>query len=133
MPELAARLGQDIPRLKSAQGTHWERLFSGRFDDGYFDSVRRIGLVHNRIELEPRWYIGGYSFVLSALTDLAVRTYRWRPHMAQAVIRIDETSQSAAQTNGVAKEVLGAATGLTDQSNMLNAEVRGFVRDLKAA
>ena len=87
VPDLARRLGTDVVRLKSAQGSHWERLFSGRFDDEYFDSVRHIGLVHNRIGLEPRWYIGGYNFVLSALTDLAIRTYRLRPGKAQAAIR----------------------------------------------
>ena len=29
---LARLLGNDIPRLKNAQGSHWARLFSGRFD-----------------------------------------------------------------------------------------------------
>lgn len=53
-PHLAKLLGNDIPRLKKAQGSHWERLFSGRFDDSYFNGVRTIGLVHNKIGLEPR-------------------------------------------------------------------------------
>ncbi len=76
---LKAMLGGDIPRLKAVQGTHWERLFSGRFDDAYISGVRKIGMINNRIGLEPRWYIGGYNFVLSELTTLAVKTHRWRP------------------------------------------------------
>jgi len=75
-PNLARLIGSDVPRLKSAQAAHWERLFSGRFDDAYFRGARTIGLVHNKIGLEPRWYIGGYNFVLSELTDLAVKSHR---------------------------------------------------------
>ena len=47
-PQLAKLLGNDIGRLKKAQTSHWERLFSGRFDDAYFAGVRTIGLVHNK-------------------------------------------------------------------------------------
>jgi len=86
VPELAKLLGNDIPRLKSAQGTHWSRLFSGRFDDAYFNSVRTIGHVHYKIGLESRWYIGGYNFVLGRLSTLAVRTNRWSRTKAAALV-----------------------------------------------
>ena len=72
-------LGEQISRLKQAQSAHWQRLFSGRFDDAYFRGVQSIGLVHHKIGLEPRWYIGGYAYVLNRLTALAVRTHRWSP------------------------------------------------------
>ena len=78
-PQLARMIGSDIPRLKTAQGSHWARLFNGRFDQEYMQGVRTIGLIHNKIGLEPRWYIGGYNFVLSQLSTLAVRRYRWKP------------------------------------------------------
>jgi methyl-accepting chemotaxis protein len=77
-PQLARLVGNDISRLKAAQGSHWSRLFNGRFDHEYMQGVRAIGLIHNKIGLEPRWYIGGYNFVLSQLTTIAVRHYRWR-------------------------------------------------------
>ncbi|MCP4618802.1 MAG: hypothetical protein GY844_20505 [Bradyrhizobium sp.] len=85
-PQLARLIGSDIPRLKSAQSTHWARLFNGRFDHEYMQGVRTIGIVHNRIGLEPRWYIGGYNFVLGRLTEIAVRHYRWRPGRLTAVL-----------------------------------------------
>lgn len=78
-PQLAQLVGNSIPRLKAAQGAHWARLFGGRFDNDYMRGVRTIGLAHNRIGLEPRWYIGGYSFVLGQLIGVAVEHYRWRP------------------------------------------------------
>jgi len=78
-PQLARMVGSDVPRLKAAQGSHWSRLFNGRFDHEYMQGVRTIGLIHNKIGLEPRWYIGGYNYVLSQLAALAVRRYRWKP------------------------------------------------------
>ena len=86
IPDLAKMLGNDVPRLKKVQGAHWGKLFSGRFDDAYFTSVRTIGLVHEKIGLEPRWYIGGYNFVLGRLTALAVKSHRWSPTKAAALV-----------------------------------------------
>ncbi|GAB4152198.1 MAG: hypothetical protein Tsb0016_24560 [Sphingomonadales bacterium] len=70
-PDMARMIGDQTPRLKKAQSGHWERLFSGRFDDAYMQGVRTIGLTHNRIGLEPRWYITGYTYVLARLIGVA--------------------------------------------------------------
>jgi len=32
VPALAKMVGSETPRLKKAQASHWERLFSGRFE-----------------------------------------------------------------------------------------------------
>ena len=32
-------------------------------------SVTKIGEVHNKLGLEPRWYIGGYNALLSGLVN----------------------------------------------------------------
>ncbi len=76
-PHLKALVGDQVPRLIRAQTTHWKRLFSGTFDAAYYESVHAIALVHHRIGLEPRWYIGGYAYVLDGLTDLAIRKHRF--------------------------------------------------------
>jgi methyl-accepting chemotaxis protein len=52
---------------KEMQIKHWTNILSGRFDDAYIKSVTRIGETHHRLGLEPRWYIGGYSFILAGL------------------------------------------------------------------
>ena len=85
-PHLARLIGSDIPRLKGAQGRHWQRLFDGRFDGDYIEGVRRIGLIHNKIGLEPRWYIGGYNYVLNRLAALAVKAHRRHPDRLARVI-----------------------------------------------
>jgi methyl-accepting chemotaxis protein len=79
IPSLRKLVGDQLPRLKQAQTAHWRRLFSGRFDAAWLSGVRSIGQVHHKIGLEPRWYIGGYTYVLNRLVALALRTHRWSP------------------------------------------------------
>jgi len=86
-PHLAAmfRDSHAIDRARKAQGEHWLKLFAGRFDDEYVGSVRRIGQMHSRIGLEPRWYIGGYAFILGRINALASGAFvnRFAPAKAQ--------------------------------------------------
>ena len=66
------RKHMDHAKLKQIE--HWDIVLKGKFDSAYVESVTNIGEVHNRIGLEPRWYIGGYSFLLtSLLTSIARR------------------------------------------------------------
>ncbi len=85
-PALAALFTRPgaMERAKDAQNTHWEKLFKARFDEDYVTSVRRVGLVHSKIGLEPRWYIGGYSFVVGQLYRIAVHAHASRLHPAAA-------------------------------------------------
>ncbi|MGO4573695.1 protoglobin domain-containing protein [Microvirga sp. 2TAF3] len=77
VPTLSSLIGSQQSRLVSAQSQHWSRLFSGKFDAAYVEGIRRIGLIHNKIGLEPRWYIGGYSFVLNELVLVLSAKHRF--------------------------------------------------------
>jgi methyl-accepting chemotaxis protein len=74
-PETRSFFGDEtqIQRAHQAQLRHWRQLARADFDGGYVEAVRRVGLMHARIGLEPRWYIGGYSLVLAHLIDAAMR------------------------------------------------------------
>jgi methyl-accepting chemotaxis protein len=52
---------------KEMQIKHWAEIAGADFGDNYVRSVTRIGETHNRLGLEPRWYIGGYSFLISGV------------------------------------------------------------------
>ena len=68
-----------MAKAKAAQEAHWNRILDGRFDDEFYTSVRRIGSVHARIGLEPRWYIGGYALVIEHLVQTIHKTLSpWR-------------------------------------------------------
>jgi methyl-accepting chemotaxis protein len=74
-PELMKLFGSEanIVRARQAQATHWLGIFEGTFDAAYVERVRRIGKAHERIGLEPRWYIGGYALAMGELMALAAR------------------------------------------------------------
>ncbi len=59
-------------RAAAAQSVHWMLLFPGRLDQEYLDSAQKIGLVHSRIGLDPRYYMGGYGRVMQEITALAI-------------------------------------------------------------
>ena len=77
-----------VSHAKSAQFDHWMKLFSGRFDADYFASVKKVGLTHSRIGLEPRWYIGGYTFTLDKLLEAATRQHRSMLHPEGARLKL---------------------------------------------
>ncbi len=68
-PRIAKLFPSDavMRHAKQAQIAHWATIASGRFDETYVQSVTRIGQTHNRLGLEPRWYIAGYSMILTGL------------------------------------------------------------------
>lgn len=76
-PETARFFGGEghIRKAQSAQAAHWLTIAEGRFDARYYESVRRIGSVHARIGLDPRWYIGGYSLVLEEIVGSVGRAF----------------------------------------------------------
>ena len=61
------RSSEHMQHAKDMQLRHWSVVLDGRFDAPYFESVSKIGRTHQRIGLEPTWYIGGYNFLLVAL------------------------------------------------------------------
>ncbi|WP_052715661.1 globin-coupled sensor protein [Devosia chinhatensis] len=64
-----------MDRAQSSQVNHWKAIATGKFDENYVQSSRRIGLRHAQIGLEPRWYIGGYGVIVEALIKGVVADY----------------------------------------------------------
>ena len=87
-PPLAGMFASEarIEHAKEKQTEHWQRMFSGRFDEDYAQSVERIAQTHNRLGLEPSWYIGGYAMVLAELQGVVTRQFvsRISPDAARA-------------------------------------------------
>jgi len=88
-PHLAAlfRDSSILSHARQAQKTHWLALLDGTFDEAYVERAQRIGRAHERIGLEPRWYIGGYAMAMDELMALAVKTYRKKPEQLVACQR----------------------------------------------
>ena len=52
---------------RGKQLEHWRYMFSHQVDGTFVAKSEQIGEVHARIGLEPRWYIGGYAWVLEEM------------------------------------------------------------------
>jgi methyl-accepting chemotaxis protein len=61
---------------RSRQISHWDRIADGRFDSSYLDAVTKVGEIHARIGLEPRWYIAGYAFIIDRVIETLLGA-RW--------------------------------------------------------
>lgn len=55
---------------KAAQLRHWNLIAEGKFDEDYAASVTKIGEAHFKLGLEPRWYMGGYNYIVSSLVEI---------------------------------------------------------------
>jgi methyl-accepting chemotaxis protein len=64
-----------FPRLKGAQKEHWESLFADSVGDATFARSRRIGEIHERINLPSAWYVAAYGFVMMKLIPQITRRY----------------------------------------------------------
>jgi methyl-accepting chemotaxis protein len=68
-----------VDHARTEQAKHWLTMFHGSFDDAYVGRVQRIGRTHERIGLEPRWYIAGYALAMGELMGLLFEMYRKKP------------------------------------------------------
>jgi len=85
--------------VKRRQLKHWDVILQANFDETYVKSVKIIGETHNRLGLEPRWYLGGYSFILRRLVDAVEKGFSsgWRnKQQAEARSRILGAALAAA-------------------------------------
>jgi methyl-accepting chemotaxis protein len=74
--------GSNIERLKVAQRAYIMEVFSGDYSKEYFERRLHIGIVHHRIGLTPRWYLGSYGTYMQLLVPVILRHLWWRPGKA---------------------------------------------------
>ncbi len=117
-PEMAAMFKEPsaMDRARGAQAEHWRKLFRGDFSSDYIASVERIGRMHSRIGLDPRWYIGGYAYLVADMMEVACRT------------RIGLISSRSARSG------LGKLAGALTRAVLLDIDlvVDVYTRDLEA-
>ena len=84
-PELLAvieRADSNTDRLSTAQERYLLELFDGDYGPSYVERRLRIGVIHNRIGLTPRWYLGSYSVYMALLLPLIQKKFRFQPAKA---------------------------------------------------
>ena len=92
-PAVAHFFDNDAHRdnAKSRQINHWQTILEAEYGEDYFNAVSAIGEVHNKIGLEPRYYIAGYATLASKLiaSAAALKPTKRRHREAEMAQRID--------------------------------------------
>jgi rsbT co-antagonist protein RsbR len=58
-----------VARVKRMQRQYFLGLFEGRCDLAYVEDRLRVGAVHERIGMAPKWYLGAYGRYLRLMLD----------------------------------------------------------------
>jgi len=81
------RADSNIERLKGAQKKYLLELFAGDYGESYFERRLKIGIIHNKIGLTPRWYLGSYSVYIQLITQLIMKKCLFRPRLAEKYLQ----------------------------------------------
>ncbi len=64
-----------LEHVKRMQLEYFLRLTQGNYDAEYVANRLKIGAVHERVQLAPKWYLGAYAFYMrSVARQLSRRT-----------------------------------------------------------
>ena len=86
-PKLRGMLGDGAEaRLRHAQDDYLSSLTAGDYDEEYIRDRLRVGATHQRIGLDPKWYIGAYRKYLSELAGLLQRRLHGQPERYHAAM-----------------------------------------------
>jgi len=71
-PRMRELLGDEATtaRLRRAQSGYFSSLTAGDYGPDYIRERLRVGAAHQRIGLDPKWYIGAYRKYLSELSSM---------------------------------------------------------------
>lgn len=90
--EIAVIIGdrETMRRLRIAQKQYIDDLFSGVYDEEYVNNRLRIGLVHKRIGLEPKYYISAIKGLKDSLRSIIRRKLSDRVMVAAVMEALDK-------------------------------------------
>jgi len=65
-----------IQNVKRTQTKYFSELFEGKCDADYLRDRYRVGQAHERIGLEPEWYVGAYCIYMNQLLPMILEHYK---------------------------------------------------------
>lgn len=98
LEQLIRGVGSNMERLKRTQRAYLLELFKGDLGPEYFERRLRVGVIHHKIGLTPRWYLGSYSVYMQLLSPIIFKHWRWQHGRAlQAVLALNKVLSLDAQ------------------------------------
>ena len=71
-----------LDHVKRMQKEYFLRLTEGDYGADYVANRLKIGAVHERVNLAPKWYLGAYMFYLRAVAQRLLETFSAEPAKA---------------------------------------------------
>lgn len=75
-----------LERLKKTQKEYFLSLTNGIIDDIYISNRRKVGKVHDRIRLEPEWFLGAYQVYYKSVIPLLTKKYEGDPKLPEVLL-----------------------------------------------
>lgn len=90
--EIALIIGDadTLRRLRTAMVRYVTDLFSGFYDEEYVNNRLRIGLVHKRIGVEPKYYLSAMRILKSLLLDVLDRRLKGHSDLEATKVALDK-------------------------------------------
>ncbi|MFZ5959746.1 putative bifunctional diguanylate cyclase/phosphodiesterase [Pseudomonas knackmussii] len=89
-PPLASIIGNPaiLTRLKHSQTEYYRQLWSAPFDPTYVRDRLRIGMVHQQVGVDLKWYLGAYRQYLDHILDELLGAHPHAPVFASLLKRV---------------------------------------------
>jgi methyl-accepting chemotaxis protein len=78
--------GSTIERLKKTNPDYFATMFTGNFDEAYFQSRVKIGMIHAKIKLDPLSFYAAMSTYYDTITPIIVQKYKLNPCKLSAAL-----------------------------------------------
>jgi hypothetical protein len=84
--QIVERAGSDRRRLQEFQRRYLLELFSGMPNAAYVESRLRIGALHARIGVTPRWYVSSYGLYERYFFPMLLRHFPFRRRKGRSAV-----------------------------------------------
>ncbi len=78
-----------LDRLKKTFLTYLDSIPSAKFDDDYVNTRIRIGQIHSHINLQPEWFIGGFTRIYEWLVPAIMNEFGNRSEAAAVLVSLN--------------------------------------------
>jgi PAS domain S-box-containing protein len=134
-----------LERLKEIQRQYFIRLVEGDYDAAYFEERLRVGHAHERVGLDPQWYLGAFGLYIQLNLPLIFEIYEG--NLAKAIATLGALVKIVFLDLGLAIDTyIGASMAAMDEAKsylervlssisdgLLVTDAEGTVRDVNPA
>ncbi len=120
-----------IQNVKRTQARYFSELFAGRCDVDYLRDRYRVGHAHERIGLEPEWYVGAYCIYMNQLFPMILEHYK--DDLKLGIATLQSLVKLISFDMGVAIDTYIEATARREKSQLeaYNSAILSFATDLE--